>query len=119
MGARARIRKWPKVPAAQWITHVYQKVDLDPCQPTFPAALRCTQVESGVSMFRVFIVSVSVLLAASSLADAQSGKPVRQKSTPSRDLIGLAEMQDASGNKIGRIDLRETGEGVLIRVDIK
>ena len=70
-------------------------------------------------MLRILVVSTAALLAASSLVFAQSGKPSSQKSTPLRDLVGLAEMEDASGKKIGRIDLRETRDGVLIRLDLK
>jgi superoxide dismutase, Cu-Zn family len=70
-------------------------------------------------MFRVLTMSAAALLAASSLAVGQSGKSQPPKSTPLRDLVGLAEMQDASGKKIGRIDLQETGQGVLIRLDLK
>jgi superoxide dismutase, Cu-Zn family len=70
-------------------------------------------------MFRILVVSTAALLAASSFVFAQSGKPSPQKSTPLRDLVGLAEMEDASGKKIGRIDLRETKDGVLIRLDLK
>jgi Cu-Zn family superoxide dismutase len=69
-------------------------------------------------MIRVVALSVAALLAASSLAVGQADKS-QQKSAPLRDLVGLAEMQDASGKKIGRIDLRETGQGVLIRLDLK
>ena len=74
--------------------------------------------KSGV-LISVLVVFAAALLAGSSLAFAQSGKSSPQKSTPFRDLVGLAEMQDASGKKIGRVDLQETREGVLIRLDLK
>jgi superoxide dismutase, Cu-Zn family len=70
-------------------------------------------------MFRALVMSGAALLAASTIAVGQSGKDAPQKSTALRDLVGLAEMQDASGTKIGRIDLREMKEGVLIRLELK
>jgi superoxide dismutase, Cu-Zn family len=70
-------------------------------------------------MFRILIVSAAALLVATSLAVGQSGQNPPRKSTPLRDLVGLADVQDASGKKIGRVDLRQTREGVLIRLDLK
>ena len=65
-------------------------------------------------MLRPVSVAAAAMLAASSPTFAQSSK-----TTPSRDLIGLADMKDASAKAIGRIDLRETRDGVLIKLDLK
>jgi Cu-Zn family superoxide dismutase len=69
-----------------------------------------------VSVSRTILFLAAALLPATS-AFAQSGKS--QKTVPLRDLIGLADMQDASGKKLGRIDLRETPGGVLVKLDLK
>jgi superoxide dismutase, Cu-Zn family len=63
-------------------------------------------------MFRALVVSL-LLSAAASPAFAQAGK-----SAPQRDLIGRADMQDATGKKLGRIDLQETNEGVRFRLNL-
>jgi superoxide dismutase, Cu-Zn family len=65
-------------------------------------------------MPRLVSVTVATMLAASSPAFAQANK-----AAPSRDLVGLAEVKDSAGKPIGRIDLRETRDGVLIKLDLK
>jgi Cu-Zn family superoxide dismutase len=63
-------------------------------------------------MFRAFVMFL-LLSAAASPAFAQTGK-----SAPLRDLIGRADMQDATGKKLGRIDLQETNKGVRFRLNL-
>jgi Cu-Zn family superoxide dismutase len=64
-------------------------------------------------MLRVLVLSLLLSVAAASPVLAQASK-----SAPQRDLIGRAEMQDASGKKLGTIDLQETNAGVRIRLDL-
>jgi superoxide dismutase, Cu-Zn family len=69
------------------------------------------------SVSRPFGLLVAMVLAATP-GLAQSGKSSPQKSSL-RDLIGLADMKDASGKTLGRVDLRETRGGVLVKLDLK
>jgi Cu-Zn family superoxide dismutase len=64
-------------------------------------------------MFRAFALSAAMLAAASSPAFSQAGK-----SAPKSDLAARAEMADATGRKVGRIDLQETRDGVRIKLDL-
>jgi superoxide dismutase, Cu-Zn family len=62
---------------------------------------------------RVLGLSVALLAAVSSSALAQAAK-----SGPKTDLLARADMQDASGKNLGRIDMQETGKGVLIKLNL-
>jgi Cu-Zn family superoxide dismutase len=57
------------------------------------------------------LLLLSATVASSALAQAS-------KSASQRDLIGRADMQDASGKRLGTIDLQETNAGVRIRLDL-
>jgi Cu-Zn family superoxide dismutase len=67
-------------------------------------------------MFR-FVVLSGLAILATSAAFAQVAKQPG-KATPSRDLLAQADMQDLNGNKLGRINLRETRAGVVIKLDL-
>jgi Cu-Zn family superoxide dismutase len=64
---------------------------------------------------RIHVVGLSaaLLVAASSAALAQAAKPA-----PKTDLLARADMKDASGMTVGRIDMQETGKGVLIKLNL-
>ncbi|MDQ8729624.1 superoxide dismutase family protein [Bradyrhizobium sp. LHD-71] len=62
----------------------------------------------------VLATSAAVLTTACSAAVAQVANPPAPKS----DLVARAVMEDATGKKIGRIDLKETSRGVQIKLDI-
>jgi Cu-Zn family superoxide dismutase len=70
-------------------------------------------------MIRLVAICVAAMLAASTPAFAQAGKSAPQKAAPLSDLLGLADMQDTAGKRIGRINLRETRDGVRIKLDLK
>jgi Cu-Zn family superoxide dismutase len=62
---------------------------------------------------RILGLSAALLVAASAPLLAQAAKP-----GPKTDLLARADMEDASGRKLGRIDMKETGKGVLIKLDL-
>jgi superoxide dismutase, Cu-Zn family len=66
-------------------------------------------------MLRIVTLATMILLAASSSPFAQT-----KASSPAqlRDLVGRADMTDATGKKLGRIDLQETSRGVLIKLNL-
>jgi Cu-Zn family superoxide dismutase len=69
-------------------------------------------------MARLFAICVAAIFVAASPAFAQQSKSTQKKAAPLSDLVGLADMQDASGKKIGWINLRETRDGVRIKLDL-
>jgi Cu-Zn family superoxide dismutase len=64
-------------------------------------------------MLRLVCVSAALLAIAVPSAFAQAAKTAAKT-----DLLGRADMVDLSGNKVGRIDLRETRDGVLFKLDL-
>jgi superoxide dismutase, Cu-Zn family len=62
---------------------------------------------------RVLGLSAALLVAASSAVLAQAGKPA-----PKTDLLARADMEDATGKKLGQIKMKETSKGVLIKLDL-
>jgi Cu-Zn family superoxide dismutase len=61
---------------------------------------------------RVLGLSAALLTAAVSSVLAQAPKPNKA------DFVGRAIMEDTTGEKIGKIDLQETRDGVLIRLNV-
>lgn len=68
-------------------------------------------------MLRSAALCSAILVAMSLDASAQPGKTAADKEL--RDLVGRADMEDLQGRKLGRIDLRESRNGVVIKVDLK
>jgi Cu-Zn family superoxide dismutase len=64
-------------------------------------------------MFHVVVVSAVLIALAAPSAFAQAAK-----GAPKTDLLGRADLIDLSGKKVGRIDLRETRAGVLLKLDL-
>jgi len=62
------------------------------------------------ALFAIACSATLVWLTASSEAQTQTAK--------FSDLVAKAEMQDLSGSKLGFIQMRETKDGVLIRLDL-
>ena len=65
-------------------------------------------------MFRIVCATAALLALA---APPVFAEPV--KGAAKTDLLGIADMIDLKGNKVGRIDLQETSGGVLIKLDLK
>ena len=64
-------------------------------------------------MLRIVCISAALLAVATPSALAQAAKPA-----PKADLVGRADMIDLSGKQLGRVELRETRGGVLIKLDL-
>lgn len=66
---------------------------------------------------RVLALSAFMLATAASPVFAQAAKSPNAKA-PKTDLVARAIMEDLTGKKIGRIDLQETRDGVLIKLNV-
>lgn len=71
------------------------------------------QTESRLRMRTALAASI-LLLASAGPMEAQN----KNAKATQRDLIGLSDMVDATGNKLGRITLKQTNEGVSVQLDL-
>jgi Cu-Zn family superoxide dismutase len=65
-------------------------------------------------LMRTALATSILLLASAGPMEAQN----KNAKGTQRDLVGLSDMVDATGNKFGRITLKQTNEGVSVQLDL-